>query len=517
MPAFHKTGLSRCLVPVVLTLALGVAWFGPRSAWAAGDFDPELHLKAGRYRAFLNRRHGYGPGGISNTVDFVDQERTQVECLRELGDSTFFTGLDAGALALEWRVTGDERTYARMVKIVNYLLDVKEVTHTPGYIARYLAPSEPPYTCEDNSGNGLRRDGEGEFAGWFWLGETSRDHYTGWFWGLTLAAEALAERSDAEAEALLTRVREAMTDVIETLEAHEWWILDENGRITGNGAAHVEPFRRLPWLIQAWRVTGDAAIMEIIERRKANIIRHMPADLWGAPNKYFEYFAFNLNHIDFDGLFRCWPDEDEAREIFAIWKDAVRRYTKETHNAWFDALYLANCERLGTCEEGEREPIVEGIRHGLAVFVDAPNFKRYVDPPNLPYDPISVWLSDLVDRVDFLDDLLDVRPQTAEPHIVENRCWEDFLWQRSPYHIGCEFLSDNPLRTSSGLDYLMPYWVGVFNEILPGYDPPTDDDVDDDSDDDDVNDDDVDDDSDDDTVEETDDDDDDDNDGCACG
>ncbi|MCL4233325.1 MAG: hypothetical protein KJ042_02285, partial [Deltaproteobacteria bacterium] len=379
---------------------------------------------------------------------------------------TSWSGIAAGVMAMRHLREPSDETLADLLFFARYLHDAKAVTQTPGYIARYVAPDGMPFNCEPPAGGDWNESGADEYEGYFWIGNTSRDQYVGWFWGNTWAAEALEGESDPTARAALETIRDDMRDVIVTLVDHDWWIVDQDGRIDGNGAAYVELFRRLSWLTQAAAVTGDEWIAVELAARKGRILDQLPIDIWAWPNKYAEYYGFHLLYLEFDAIFRLWPAGEELARVFDIWDDNVRRYSAWTHNPWFDAVYLAACDRLGRCGD-DRDAIVADLRTSLGAMRDAPNAKVRVEPPPLPLDPFSVWAHDLFAGSPLLEDLWDIDPQTAEPHFVENRCWTDFLWQRSPYHIDCGETDDNPLKTAPGLDYLLPYWIAATHGLFP--------------------------------------------------
>ncbi len=441
-----------------------LAWLIAR-AFASPAYADVLRKKADAYLEFFLAHHAPGLGGVVNEVEFADESRTQAVCLRGIGDATSWSGIAAGVMAMRHLHEPTDETLADLLHFARYLHDAKAVTQTPGYIARYVAPDEMPFNCETPSGGEWNVPGEGEYAGYFWVGNTSRDQYVGWFWGNTWAAEALAGEGDPAARAALETIRDDMRDVIATLVDHDWWIVDQDGRIDGNGAAFVELFRRLSWLTQAAAVTGDAWIADELAAREDRILAQLPIDIWAWPNKYAEYYGFHLLYLEFDAIFRLWPAGAELARVFDIWDDQVRRHSAWTHNPWFDAVYLAACDRLGRCAE-DRDALAADLRTSLGAMRDAPNVKVRIEPPPLPLDPFSVWAHDLMEGSPLLEDLWDIDPQTAEPHFVENRCWSDFLWQRSPYHIDCGDARDNPRKTAPGLDLLLPYWTAVTQGLL---------------------------------------------------
>ena len=50
----------------------------------------------------------------------------------------------------------------------------KDITDTPGYVARYAALNVEPWNLEHVGGDRMYL-GEGQYEGYFWVGDTSRD------------------------------------------------------------------------------------------------------------------------------------------------------------------------------------------------------------------------------------------------------------------------------------------------------------------------------------------------------
>jgi len=181
-------------------------------------------------------------------------------------------------------------------------------------------------------------------------------------------------------------------------------------------------------------------------------------------------------------IFMLWPDRERLQDIFDIWYANNRKWQEHTHNPFFDAVYYGACMRLGGCPETELGYIEEDSLAALTDMYDAPNWQRAKTCPELPLDPFSVWADEFLSNFPWLEEMIDIDPQTAEAHRIKDRCWTSTLWEVSPYHIECT-AGDNPAHVTHGMDYLIGYWLGVYYGVLPGNGPYGDDDLTDDDDD----------------------------------
>lgn len=515
----------------ILTITLALLLVFSLTATAA-EPDPVLHQKAMNYIDYIQTwaSNGFGPydewdslGGVCEQM-YTDETLTELERLRGSGDSTIWSGMYTASQALRYLSTGDEAAREEVRRMATYLHLVKDVTQTPGFVARFVALDEEPWNREYGVDHPHKVLGEGEYAGYYWVDDTSRDQYTGWWLGMSMAYEAL---DDEEIRAM---IRADLKDVIDTLKENRWLIYDQNGVAHGNGAAKVLPSMQLSWVLQAAACDADPTYWDLFYELLDKYWSYLWLDTFSWLNTYGQYYGFNLSHNTFLPLFRLTPDRASLEHLWKIWTFNVRKWTEWTHNAWFDAVYLAGCHRLGTCDPEEVEGIAADVNNTLTLFHDAPNQAFTGDPPDLPLDQFSVFMSNLEDMFPFLEDLFGIDERTRDPHDFADRCWSDMIWQRSPYHISCNTEPAN--RVGPGMDYSIAYWMAYYYGIVPGDGPyddddPTDDDDDtapddDTSDDDDDDDDDstpdddaIDDDSsDDDAID--DDDNDNDDDGCGC-
>jgi hypothetical protein len=283
-----------------------------------------------------------------------------------------------------------------------------------------------------------------------------------WFWGMAWAFDTL---DDGE---LRQTIRDDMDRVARTLREQNWRIIDPWGDVWP--AAQIGPDIRLEIMLATAHTTGDRFWRAELDREFDRVIGILPLTMWHGLNRYFDYFAF-INDIPVSNtLFRLWPDEQRLRRFFDTWMLTTRQYTRGTHYALMDVVYYGGCLRLGACDPEEVAYLREDVPHGLKVFWEPPNYQRYVECQVLPLDPFSVWAAGVIEKNPWIGDNVNIRPQTATPHPVEDRCWESHLWEGSPYHVACH-LPEDPARTAPGDDYTLAYWFGVYYGLLPGDGP----------------------------------------------
>ncbi|MHA1568018.1 MAG: hypothetical protein ACTSXZ_00990 [Alphaproteobacteria bacterium] len=486
-------------------------------------FADELEDRAAAFEEWFNDYH-VSPYGGTGYVYFVDPGGFEIERYA-FSDSTIWTGAYLAAEAFRYAVTGDEDAKQNAIRTVQALDAHLQVTQVPGFIARFAGPDEPPWN-NGYTGHSRYVQGTGEWEGSFWINNTSRDQYTGWFFGMAIAYDLIDDEPTREL------IRQDVKEMIDDIKADRYWIIGENGLPTDAGP-NVGAVMRCTWhLIAAHVLDNEEYWAQYLERWETDI-EFFPASSFSVYNKYDEYFGFNLSHMTWFNLIRLERNPERRQIMFEVFHDKIRWLVEFTHNVFFDDIYLALCERGGECLSYDES--LDDLQAQILDFQDPPVREVPLVVPEWPLDPVSVFLSDLIDLLG-IRELIDIEYQTKDPRPVKWRCPRSFMWQKTPYNIDCP--GGDGTEVYPGIDYLLAYWMGrYYNLIEPGNpneitwppdETPPDDDtfdddtIDDDADDDDATDDDADDDIDDDATADDDDtstspdDDDDDNDGCGC-
>ena len=459
---------------VLLSLCLAPAMAG------AQTFDPELQAKADDYQDYIDTWVITPLGALTGAVTFTDASRSEISCLNYQGDSMIWSGEYLGSQALRYRITGDEGARQNIIDMVQYMQSAHDITGTPGYIGRFAGPDEMPWNCNVKSTGGKGPEkvlGTGEWEGYYWIDETSRDQYSGYMFGMVQAYDAIDDEPTKEI------IRNAMAEIVEMLTNNRWNITDQNGEYTGNGAAYVGPLMRLGWLVIAAHVLDDEYYWNLLDEQYVAMKPFLAVDIWSGYNRYREFFGNNLRYLTLQSIFRLWPDRVRLQEIWDLHQRWNRPSTKEILNPFFDAVHVGGCLRLGNCDETEMEQIAADNLKVLQDFWEAPNYRRPVVCSDQPLDPFSVWADQFLHNIPWLEDLINIDPQTAEARELQDRPWTDMYWQSGDvFAVSCSGYEDQTF-VGSGFDYVLGYWLNVFYGILPGDGPYGDDDLDDDDDD----------------------------------
>jgi hypothetical protein len=105
----------------------------------------------------------------------------------------------------------------------------------------------------------------------------------------------------------------------------------------------------------------------------------------------------------------------------------------------------------------------------LTAFREAPLEQYYLparDPSSYTVDPVSVFLSDLLDQFPFLEELLgDISYQALEPFTVDLQCTAGFMFHWSPFLID-ECGTDDPAHVNSGDEFIAAYWMASYHRAI---------------------------------------------------
>ena len=124
--------------------------------------DPILDQKAQNYVDYVQQwaSNGYGPyeswssiGGVCEQT-YVDDTLVELDRLRGSGDSTIWTGMYLASQALRYMSTQDPEARDEVLRIAAYLHLAKDITQTPGYVARFAALDQEPWNREYTSKGG---------------------------------------------------------------------------------------------------------------------------------------------------------------------------------------------------------------------------------------------------------------------------------------------------------------------------------------------------------------------------
>ena len=427
-----------------------------------------LRLKVGEYDAWHETWHQPFYGGNVHAY-FKDDSYSEIVGTHGEGDSCIWTGTYLASQAMRYWITGEAQALANAIKMVNVLDGYLHVNGRPGFISRYWGPQDESLLyvddawCDDPTNDRCHHIESGEFAGDFWIGGTSRDQYTGWFYGMGVAYDLLDD------EDTLDIIREDMTEVLDELISTNWWIIDVDGFPT-DAAPNVLPPMQLSWLVTGYHVTGHERFKVELQKKIKNSYRfQLGVNSIAFFNRYSSYFGNNLAHTNWFNLLRLgrlYFSEDDYAYLLNMFENRVHTFTRLSHNPWFTSIFMA----VGDYDPFKAgDPYVEQVIEDLAAFIPPPNYDYYLpakDPSTYTLDPFSVWWHDLQVQYPILKEIFGgVNYQALEPFGVDQMCPGGFRFQWSPFLIdACG--SGNVLKVHSGHEFLAAYWMASFYQGL---------------------------------------------------
>jgi hypothetical protein len=392
-----------------------------------------LSLEAGESEALaidleIQTRH-LPYGTVLNPIVAAAGSRDIVQYTR-CGDSAIWTGHYLAAEAYRYRATFHPDALANVRGAVAGIKLLADVTGND-LLARCAVPEDSPFApgiASEEASNGSyfstlngRR--------WMWIGNTSRDQYTGVFFGLG-AAYDLVEDSGVRAEisALTTRL-------LDRLIGWGWNVIMPDGSMSTTFL--IRPEQRLSFLqvgkrVNSKRFAGQYATDSFWLAGQTAV----PIGI-DVLDEHSSYFKFNLNYITLYNLIRL--------ENGGWWSGWIK--------SWYEHAYAVN--RRST------------DNHGNAHFnmidraLEGPNAQRDAETRAL----LEAWLKR--PRTDVRVDLSVTLPvcgdQTCNPAPVELRPPSDFVWQMNPFQVSG---GGSGIIENAGIDYILPYWMARYYGVV---------------------------------------------------
>jgi len=342
------------------------------------------------------------------------------------GDSAIWTGHYLAAEAFRYRVTRSDDALKNAWKALQGIHSLLDVTGSD-VLARCLIPENPPAPYKDaikqeEAGNGIYYNSlEGQ--PYFWIGNTSRDQYSGVVFGLSVAYDMI---DDPNVRAL---IRQDLTRILNYLLAHNWNVIMPDGTVSTTFA--FRPDQQLSFL-QAGRKVNPLRFTLTYA-----IYRGVYAGFVAVPiffdnlDDHGHYFKFNLNYINLYDLIRLEENNSPYKAVYMNAYDMLRGRTQSHGNAHFNMIDRA---------------------------LKGPNSARDTETITL----LSLWLQR--PRRDYYVDLRSRYPacdtdRSCIPIDVNDRVNTDFLWQRSPFLL---FGGGAGTIETAAIDYILPYWMARY-------------------------------------------------------
>jgi len=454
-------GLHTFVVQVTdSTGATAAELFGVRVGMPGTDGD--LHRRATAFQDVFQARHDWNGFTFTNKTPDDPGGNFRLACL---GDSSFATGQCTMAMAYRDAVLRTDESRALVKKMVASWRFFQRLTGVPGLIGRSYGRVDYPWEDGHHS-TGFWPDnpdsrnyrGEGEFDGWIWVGDVSRDQASG-------AVLGVASAYDLSDDPL---TKKTAAEFLAALADHVWSnnldFMDKDGQLTKYGNVDGEKLEGWPvpsglnaaaaltWFLAAAHAAESEGLddagrfrdhyQELLSRGYVDIIRdHMWVYDGYSTIYYNTYMAYeNLFH-----LARLENDPVLGPQVKAAFRDTLWLNTDDyspnrrgqlegnpVKTAWY--LFAT----------GDRDPVALWEALGqVIVFREAPLRDHAVknsDDPAIPKNP------------DF--------PTEAMRYLPSNRLPPDMvIWHRDTFLLDG---GEDSGEERTGCDYLLPYWMGRY-------------------------------------------------------
>jgi hypothetical protein len=364
-------------------------------------------------------------GTILDPIFSAPDRDDQITGYTRCGDSAIWTGHYLAAEAFRYKVTGSADALANAKAALNGLTLLTDVTGT-NLLARCAVPVGSDFAsgiAQEEAANGVWF-GSANGQAYMWIGNTSRDQYSGVFFGLGVAYDMIDDPDVRnQAATLATRMLQFLTDSL-------WNVVMPDGSISTTFL--IRPDEQLE-LLQVGRHLNSAKFGSEYSKVASEAPLVPVAVGVDAADASSSYYKFNLDAIGFDHLL---PLENSfLRKLFySAAYDTFRATVSGHQNAHFN--------------------MIDRVVHGANKTRDAQTA-----------DFLDQWLQR--PRRDVAVDLHGVVPvcgdQACDPIPIPLRVPTDFLWQRSPFQLSG---GGDGLIESAGIDYILPYWMARYYGVV---------------------------------------------------
>jgi uncharacterized protein (TIGR03437 family) len=353
---------------------------------------------------------------------FAAPASNQIVGYTRCGDSAIWTGHYLAAEAFRYQVTQSPDALTNVKQAIAGIKSLLDVTGT-NLLARCLVPLNSPYAAgiqSEESANGIYTNSS---AGYFWVGNTSRDQYMGVIFGLGVAYDMV---NDSGVQSSISQIA---TRLVQFLEGHAWTIVMPDGSVSTTFV--IRPDQILT-LLQVGRHVNSSAFSTDYDINKILLAAGVLTAIGVDAASDSSYFKFNLDYISFYNLIRL--ESSSEKSIYQAAYSVLQDATAGDQNAMFDL-----------------------IDHAL----NTSSPSRDAEAAAL----INEWLQrSSRDNAVNLNGVVPVcSGQACKPIPVVLRPPDEYLWEESPYQLSG---GGSGIIETAGVDYILPYWMARYYGVV---------------------------------------------------
>jgi hypothetical protein len=448
-----------------------------------------LHARADEFQSLVDDKlKANWPFGILLNVQYADSSMATVQAYNDTDDAAIWTGTYTAAQAYRYAAApaGSAEKQAALASVRDAVGALHTLATAPGYaggLARVVAPSLNYLgitTCNPDPPKKSLLQPCYQTNGLYWLGRTSRDQYTGWFFG-----EAIAYRLVDDADIRAT-IRGDIGTMITAIRSWNYKLRGPDGKTNSGTSAQVHDQMRIAWHLIAASIMNEQPYLQWYadQTKDLELGDAYLEDAVSWTNVYYDYYGFNLGFLNSYNMVVLEKEPKLKAFYLDMLETQLYKFVQNTDNVFFD--YMTMAARGTTSPE-----TLNSDRAALASFPGPPSVWSCVQPPLRPIDPTSkrlYWINRMLGPLA----KMEAFPQSKTPYPLAERCRVDFLWQASPYKESCccqcsatcstyspTYCSKPPsppppppsgYNVYPGADYLVAYWMGRYHGFLTAAD-----------------------------------------------
>src|SRR5678815_5271809 len=244
-----------------------------------------------------NIRQRHMPYGTIIDPVFKAADSNEIDYYSRGGDSAICTGHYLAAESFRYAVTHSAEALDNVRSALAGARLLVDITGN-NLLARCLIPTGSPYAArlvDEEKGHGVRKatlNGQE----YYWIGNTSRDQYSGIFFGLGVAYDVVDDSQ------VRVEISDLVTRLLDFLIARNWLVVMPDGSVSSSFSGRAE--QRLSFLQVGRHVNPSRFDSRYSDHRafySEFVLLPISTDVLDDHNSYFK---FNLDTINFYNLIR---------------------------------------------------------------------------------------------------------------------------------------------------------------------------------------------------------------------